>query len=179
MDELLLAVKAAACEREAAERRMLQWLRSGLSSQQVDDNDDNEDEDVTSSGGGAGGGAGVEESSEALEQGSGDTVLAIELAPPQNCTLSILNACPAAGPAEQWHKRRANMLTASRFAAAVGLSPYALPRSLWEVYTGRVARDKNDSETTVRGLPRTTRCITLLCFKFSCCLHCLLTVSWH
>jgi putative phage-type endonuclease len=49
--------------------------------------------------------------------------------------------------------RRKQMYTASRFGDMAGISPYALPRSLWEVMTGRIPAEElcQGNEDTRRG----------------------------
>ena len=68
--------------------------------------------------------------------------------------------------------RRQQMYTASRFGAMAGVSPYALPRSLWEVMTGRIPEMDlfKGNEVTQRGQklePVARRAYELRCGKLA------------
>lgn len=71
-----------------------------------------------------------------------------------------------------WHAARQHRLTASRFAAACGLSPYAMPRDLWAVYAGQAQRQAAGSAAVchavgmaVGATPALVVCVTLDVFR--------------
>ena len=49
-----------------------------------------------------------------------------------------------------WFKARTNRLTGSNIAAAVGLSPYATPHSLWEKITGKLGNNIHTSSSATQ-----------------------------
>ena len=90
--------------------------------------------------------------------------LAEEPLPPASSVNGMSSSADAGSPAQAtcrtemlvqntdaWHAARKYKLTASRFAAAVGLSPYTPPRDLWAKYMGHIAEPRAESFATVRG----------------------------
>jgi hypothetical protein len=50
-----------------------------------------------------------------------------------------------------WHEARKHRVTASEFGAIAGLSPYEDRMALWQLKSGRLAREDQDNEDTARG----------------------------
>ena len=51
-----------------------------------------------------------------------------------------------------WHEARKQRVTASEFGAIAGLSPYVDRTALWQLKSGRLAREEQDNEDTARGV---------------------------
>lgn len=51
-----------------------------------------------------------------------------------------------------WHEARKQRVTASEFGAIAGLSPYVDRAALWQLKSGRLAREEQGNEDTARGV---------------------------